>query len=53
LSYLEKGKSSKEMANESFTSPHTIDTHRRNLLKKTNCLNTTGLVTYAKLVGLL
>jgi DNA-binding CsgD family transcriptional regulator len=53
LSYLEKGKSSKEMASELFTSSHTIDTHRRNLLKKTNCLNTTGLVTYAKLVGLL
>ena len=53
LSYLEKGKSSKEIANELFTSPHTIDTHRRNLLKKTNCLNTTGLVIYAKLVGLL
>ncbi len=52
LSYLAKGKSSKEIANELFISPHTVDTHRRNLLAKTNCLDTSGLVTYAKLVGL-
>jgi DNA-binding CsgD family transcriptional regulator len=52
LSYLGKGKNSKEIAGELHLSSHTIDTHRRNLLKKTNCLDTTGLVTYAKLVGL-
>jgi DNA-binding CsgD family transcriptional regulator len=53
LCYLAQGKTSKEIASELFISPHTVDTHRRNLLERTNCLNTTGLVTYAKLVGLL
>jgi DNA-binding CsgD family transcriptional regulator len=53
LSYLKKGKDSKEIAKELYLSPHTIDTHRRNLLKKTNCVDTSGLITYAKLVGLL
>ncbi len=52
LSYLAKGKSSKEIAKELFISHHTVDTHRRNLLRRTNCLDTSGLVTYAKLVGL-
>ncbi len=53
LIYLAKGKSSKEIAKELFISPHTIDTHRRHLLHKTNCLDTTGMITYARLVGLL
>ncbi len=53
LSYLAKGKHSKEIAVELFNSPSTIDTHRRNLLKKTNCVDTSGMITYAKLVGLL
>jgi DNA-binding CsgD family transcriptional regulator len=38
------GKSSKEMAGELFVSPHTIDTHRRHLLEKTNCTDTTGII---------
>ncbi len=53
LSLLAEGKSSKEIANELSVSPHTIDTHRRNLLEKTNCIDTTGMITYLKLVGLL
>jgi DNA-binding CsgD family transcriptional regulator/thiol-disulfide isomerase/thioredoxin len=53
LSYLAKGKSSKHIASELFISPLTIDTHRRNLLRKTNCIDTTGMVCYARLVGLL
>lgn len=53
LSLLAEGKSSKEIANELFVSPHTIDTHRRHLLEKTNCIDTTGMITYCKLVGLL
>jgi len=52
LFHLANGKSSKDIAKELFISPLTIDTHRRHLLKKTNCLNTTGMITYAKLVGL-
>ncbi len=53
LKQLAQGKNSKQMAEELFLSSHTIDTHRRNLLKKTNCVDTSGLVTYARLVGLL
>ena len=52
LSYLSLGKSTKEIAKELFISPLTVDKHRRNLLKKTNCIDTTALITYAKLVGL-
>jgi len=53
LSLLAEGKSSKEIANELSLSSHTIDTHRRHLLDKTNCIDTTGMITYARLVGLI
>jgi len=53
LAFLGRGKQSKEIASQLGISSHTVDTHRRNLLKKTNCVDTTGLITYAKLVGLL
>jgi len=53
LSFLAEGKSSKEIANELSVSSHTIDTHRRHLLEKTNCIDTTGMITYTRLVGLL
>jgi len=53
LSYLSQGKSSKEIANDLFISSHTVDTHRRNLLSKTNCIDTSAMVSYARLVGLM
>jgi DNA-binding CsgD family transcriptional regulator len=53
LSLLAQGKTSKEIADALHISSHTADTHRRNLLKKTNCLDTTALVSYGKLVGLI
>lgn len=53
LNYLAKGKSSKEIAGELFISPLTVDTHRRHLLHKTNCIDTTGMITYLRLVGVL
>ena len=53
LASLAEGKPSKEIAKELFISPLTVDTHRKNLLRKTNCIDTTGMVTYARLVGLL
>lgn len=42
-----KGLSSKEIAETLFLSVHTIDTHRRNLLKKLNLANTASLVRFA------
>ena len=36
-----------EIAEKLFVSPRTIDTHRRNLLQKTNSRNTVGLVKFA------
>lgn len=53
LSLLAEGKSSKAIAGALFISSHTIDTHRRNLLKKTNCIDTTALITFAKMTGLI
>lgn len=53
LAYLAEGKGSKEIADMLFASSHTVDTHRRNLLKKTNCIDTTALITFAKMTGLI
>lgn len=53
LALLAQGKHSKDIGDMLFTSPHTIDTHRRNLLKKTNCNDTTALITFAKMTGLI
>ena len=53
LNFLARGKSSKEIAEELFISPLTVDKHRRNLLKKTNCIDTTAMITYSKIVGLI
>jgi DNA-binding CsgD family transcriptional regulator len=53
LKMLGTGKNTKEISVQLFSSPHTIDTHRRNLLAKTNCVDTTALVTYCRMVGLL
>jgi DNA-binding CsgD family transcriptional regulator len=43
----------KHIAAKLFISPHTVDTHRRHLLAKLNCVDTTALVTYCKLCGLI
>lgn len=51
LQFLYEGRHTKEISDELYNSPHTIDTHRRNLLKKTGCVDTTALVTYLKMVG--
>jgi len=40
---LAAGLSSKQIANQLFLSSHTVDTHRRNLLKKTGTKNTLEL----------
>lgn len=53
LGLLAQGKQSKAIADILFVSSHTVDTHRRNLLKKTNCIDTTALITFAKMTGLI
>lgn len=41
---LSLGKNFKQIASELHISPHTINTHKRNILKKLKCRNTTELV---------
>ncbi|MGZ5283413.1 MAG: response regulator [Bacteroidia bacterium] len=41
-----------EIAEKLFLSPHTVDTHRKNLLAKLNVRNTAGLVKFALQHGL-
>ncbi|MGI8580733.1 MAG: response regulator transcription factor [Chitinophagaceae bacterium] len=53
LGLLAQGKHSKEIGDMLFISSHTIDTHRRNLLKKTNCIDSTALISFAKMTGLI
>jgi DNA-binding CsgD family transcriptional regulator len=53
VSLLAKGDDSKTIAQKLFISPHTVDTHRRNLIKKTNCIDTTGVVAFARLINLI
>jgi DNA-binding CsgD family transcriptional regulator len=49
LYLLKEDKSSKEIADELFLSKHTVDTHRRNMLKKAGAKNTIDLVKFATL----
>ena len=44
IKLLSQGKNFNEMASLMCLSPHTINTHKRNILKKTNSRNTTELV---------
>lgn len=53
LNQLGQGYDSKKIAQMLQVSPATIDTHRRNILKKTNCIDSTAAVSYAKLTGLI
>ena len=53
LQLLGKGFDTKAIAEKLFISPNTVDTHRRNLIKKANCMDTTGVVAFARMTGLL
>jgi len=53
VSLLAQGDDTKTIAGKLFISPHTVDTHRRNLIKKTNCIDTTGVVAYARLINMI
>lgn len=47
LKLIVDGKTSKEIANELFISPRTVDTHRANLMQKLDLNNIADLVRYA------
>ena len=53
LRNLAAGKTSKEIGEELFISPHTVDTHRRNLLSKLDCRSVVELAQLAYRNGLL
>lgn len=53
INMLACGKSTKSIAQQLGLSRHTVDTHRRNLLAKTKCKDTTAMITYCKMVGLI
>lgn len=47
LRHLSMGKSSRQIGENFFISPHTVDTHRRNLLKKLGCKTVVELARFA------
>ncbi len=53
LDLLSRGLSSMEIADKLFISPHTVDFHRRQLLKKTSSKNIAELIGNAYRQGLL
>lgn len=50
---LAKGFASKQIAATLYISKHTVDTHRRNLLRKTNTKNTLELTVACLRAGLI
>lgn len=53
LALIAEGYTNAEIADKLFTSKRTIETHRQNLLEKTNCKNTATLIRYALQRGLI
>jgi DNA-binding CsgD family transcriptional regulator len=53
LQLLSHGLDTRAIAENLVISPHTVNTHRRNLIKKTNCVDTTAVVAFAKLINLI
>ena len=52
LALLIDGKKSEDISKLLFISKQTVDSHRKNLLNKTNCLNTASLISMAIKKGL-
>jgi DNA-binding NarL/FixJ family response regulator len=53
LKLLKDGFTSAVIAQKLFISKHTVDGHRRKMLKKSNCSNTIELINFSKNNGLL
>lgn len=52
IKLISKGKSTAEIANELYISIHTVNSHRKNILKKLRLKSPTQLVAYAHEIGL-
>jgi len=50
---MAEGRSSKFIADKLFISFHTVNTHRKNMIEKTRCNNTVGLVQFVLANGLI
>ena len=50
---IAKGNNSKAIGEQLFISRHTVDTHRRTILEKTNCKNAAELIMYATKTNLI
>ncbi|WP_240773410.1 response regulator transcription factor [Pontibacter sp. SGAir0037] len=53
LQLIAEGYTNGEIAEKLFNSKRTIETHRQNLLEKTNCRNTASLIKFAMQHGIL
>jgi DNA-binding NarL/FixJ family response regulator len=53
LDLLAEGKSSRETGDMLFITERTVETHRKNMLEKSNVKNTVELIAYASALGLL
>lgn len=53
LNYISEGLTNIEIADKTFTSKRTIETHRKNLIEKTKTRNTASLIKFALKAGLL
>lgn len=53
IKQLKQGLKSHEIAAKLHISKHTVDTHRRNMLRKSNCKNTVELLNFCAQYGLL
>ena len=53
LQLVASGLTNQQIADQLFTSKRTVESHRQNLLEKTDALNTAALVKYAMEHGLL
>jgi DNA-binding NarL/FixJ family response regulator len=53
LELLAEGLTNKEIGEKIFLSKRTVETYRKNLIEKTNCKNTSALIKYAIVKGIL
>lgn len=52
IKLLTKGLHFREIANYLHISPHTVNTHKRNILQKSNCKNTAEMLSYCLRLGI-